>query len=210
MAKTIIFDFDGTLVDSLPVVIQIAQDTIDQDSVDLTIPEYEQLRNMSMREIIKYSGIPYYKIPALLVRGKKLLSERLHELKVFPGIPEMLKGLHDGGHTLCVVSSNSEANIRAVLQREGVEEYFAGVYGNVGLFTKSRVFKVVLRDQKVKAEDTMYVGDEVRDIEAAKKSHIRIVSVTWGYNGEQILSKYQPNFLAHTPAELAARLSSPA
>lgn len=206
MGKTIVFDFDGTLVNSLPVVIEIAQTVI--GGLTITPDEINALRNMSARDVIKYSGIPYYKIPRLLLRGKKLLSQRLGELRIFSGIPVVIKSLHAAGYTLCVVSSNSEENIRRVLAQEDIEQYFSGVYGNVGLFTKSRVFRTVLRDQKIKAHQTIYVGDEVRDIEAAKKAGIPIISVTWGYNGEQILQKYQPNYLAHTPSELQTILES--
>lgn len=200
MRGTIVFDFDGTLVDSLPVVIEIAHEVT--GGLTITPAEIEALRNMSARDVIKYSGIPYYKIPKLLLRGRKILSRRLGELGTFAGISDVVKTLAQSKFNLCVVSSNSEENIRRVLKREGIEQYFTGVYGNVGLFTKSRVFKVVMRDQKVATDQMIYVGDEVRDIEAAKKAGIPIVSVTWGYNGEQILQKYQPTHLAHTPTEL--------
>lgn len=198
--KHIIFDFDGTLVDSLPVIIEIANEMV--PNLEITRQDIAMLREMSAREVIKYSGVPYWRLLRLMVRGKKILGGRLDELKVFKGVPEMLKELHKQGYVMSVVSSNSEANIRKVLKREGVEDYMAAVYGNVGLFNKSRVFKVVLRKQQAVASDAVYVGDEVRDIEAAKKSGIAIVSVAWGYNGKKILQKYQPDYLADTPKQL--------
>lgn len=198
--KHIIFDFDGTLADSLPVVIEIAREVVPK--LDLSDQEIAQLRNMSAREVIKYSGIPYWRLLRLLMKGKKLLSARLDELQIFPGIAEVLKQLHAKGFQVAVVSSNTEENIRKVLHREKIESYVAGVYGNLGLFNKSRAFKAVLRDQRAQAHDAIYVGDEVRDIEAAKRGHIPVISVTWGYNGEDVLKKNQPTYLAHTPQEL--------
>lgn len=198
--RHIIFDFDGTLVDSLPVIIEIANEMV--PNLEVSKKDIAMLREMSAREVIKYSGVPYWRLLRLMVRGKKILGGRLDELKIFKGIPEMLKTLHEQGYPMSVVSSNSEVNIRKVLKREGVEDYMTAVYGNVGLFNKSRVFKSILRDQKVARHNAIYVGDEVRDIEASKKAKIPIVSVTWGYNGEKIIKRYQPTYIAHTPNEL--------
>ncbi len=198
--RHIIFDFDGTLADSLPVVIRIAQELV--PDVDLSEKEVAMLRNMSARDIIKYSGIPYWRLLRLIIKGKRLLGQRLDELTVFPGIPEVLKGLHKQGYQISVVSSNTEATINKVLKREKIDSYVSGVYGNLGLFNKARAFKTVLRDQKASPRDAVYVGDEVRDIEAAKRGGIPIISVTWGYNGEAILKKYHPTYMAHTPQQL--------
>ncbi len=202
--KHVIFDFDGTLVDSLPVVVRIANQMV--PGLNLTDAELAKVREMPAREIIKYSGVPYWKLLRLMMKGKRILGQRLDELKAFKGIDEVIKTLHKAGFQISVVSSNSEENIRNVLKREGIEAYFAGVYGNVGLFNKSRVFRVVMKDQKAVATDVIYVGDEVRDIEAAHKGGLPVISVSWGYNGQAILDKYKPTYLVHTPKELLATI----
>ena len=206
--KQVIFDFDGTLVDSLPLVVRIANQMVPK--LNITDDELAKIREMPAREIIKYSGIPYWQLLRLMIKGKKIMSQHLDELKVFKGIDELIKNLHKKGFQISVVSSNTEDNIRKVLKREGIEQYFSGVYGNVGLFSKYRVFKTVLKHQKATAADAIYVGDEVRDIESARKGHIAVISVTWGYNGEAILSKYHPNYLAHTPQQLLQIISKEA
>jgi phosphoglycolate phosphatase len=206
--KHVIFDFDGTLVDSLPVVVRIVNEVL--PDLDLDDKKLAVMRELPPREVLKYSGVPYWRLAQLLIKGKRILSKRLDELKVFPGIDEVIKKLHKDGYQICVVSSNSEDNIRQVLKRDGIEKYFAGVYGNVGLFNKTRAFKVVLKDQKTTASNAIYIGDEVRDIEAAHKGNIDIISVTWGYNGQKILKKYQPTYLATTPQELLKTITQAA
>lgn len=198
--KYVIFDFDGTLADSLSVAVAIAREL--EPSVNLDDDEIAELRNMPARQIIKRSGIPYFRLAKLLIKGKRILAQRLDEVKIFPGIPEVLQDLHKQGYKIAVVSSNTEATIRSVLEREGIDQYITEVYGNIGLFNKARAFKAVLRDQDITPDQAIYVGDEVRDIEAAKRGHIPIISVTWGYNGEKILAKYEPTYLVHTPKEL--------
>lgn len=206
MNKHVIFDFDGTLVDSLPVVIEIANQMVPQ--LNLNKREIDMLREMPAKEIIKYSGIPYWRLPRLLLKGKKLLAVRLKELSLFPGMADVLKQLSRAGYQISVVSSNSEEIIRAVLKHEGVEGYIAGVYGNVGLFSKSRAFKAVLKDKKAKLSDAVYLGDEVRDIESAQKTGLTIISVTWGYNGQKILSSYKPDYLATKPSQLVQTIQT--
>jgi phosphoglycolate phosphatase len=49
----------------------------------------------------------------------------------------------------------------------------------------------------------MYIGDEVRDIDAAKKAEVAAVSVTWGYNTEEVLTKNNPKIIIKTPSELS-------
>ncbi len=198
--KHVIFDFDGTLVDSLPVVLRIARKMV--PGLNWSQDEIQKVRNMPAKEVIKYSGLSYWQLARLMLKGKKIMSGHLDELKVFPGMHQAIRSLQTSGYQLSVVSSNSEAIIRQVLKREKIEDCFVGVYGNVGLFSKSRVFKVVLKDQKAVASDAIYVGDEVRDIDSAHKSGIPIISVTWGYNAEPILTKSQPTYLAHNPQEL--------
>jgi phosphoglycolate phosphatase len=204
--KHIIFDFDGTLVDSLPVVIQIAQQMV--PGVDLSPSQIEKLRQLPAKALIKQSGIPYWRFPRLLLKGKKLLAARLDQLKLFPGIAPALQQLHQDGYGLSVVSSNSEPIIRQILRREGVEPYFDGVYGNIGLFSKTRAFKVVLRDRRLARGQAVYVGDEVRDIESAHKAQLPVVAVSWGYNGQTILQKYQPTRLITKPSQLVEALES--
>jgi len=196
----VIFDFDGTLVDSLPVVVRIANHMV--PDLNLGPEELEKVRVMPARELIKYSGIPYWKLARLLFKGKKIMAQHTDELKVFSGIHQVIRDLQKDGFQVSVVSSNSERIIREVLRREGIEDCFVGVYGNVGLFNKARVFKTVLKDQKAKAHDAIYVGDEVRDIDAAHRGRIPVISVTWGYNAESVLVKNKPTYLVHTPKEL--------
>ena len=55
---------------------------------------------------------------------------------------------------------------------------------------------------KIDKSKAYYIGDETRDIEAAKKNHIKSIAVTWGYNSETALEKYDPSYIAKTPKDL--------
>lgn len=204
--RHVIFDFDGTIVDTLPVALAIVRQVLPE--VDVSEARLKELRELPARDVIKKSGISKWRQLRLLIQGKKLLSQHLDDLKAFKGIDQAIQQLHQAGFIISVVSSNSESNIRYVLKREGIERYVHSVYGNVGLFSKARVFRVVLRDQKATASQAIYVGDEVRDIDAARRAGIPIVSVTWGYNTERVLKKFRPDFLVSTPAALVKAITT--
>lgn len=198
--KHVIFDFDGTIADGLPVIIELAQEMV--PGFDLSKDEIEKLRNMSARQVIKYSGIPYWKLLRMLVKGKKVFAQRIAEVTFFTGMPEVIEQLYKDGYQLSIVSSNSESTIRTMLKRNKIDEYITVIYGNLGLFSKSRAFKKVLKKQRADKTNTICVGDEVRDIEAAKKTGLPIASVTWGFNGKEILTKTKPTYLVDTPKQL--------
>lgn len=196
--RRVIFDFDGSLANSLPVAIEIAEEIL---GFEITDEEIQHYRNMTAMQILKEAKIPVYKLPGLLVKGKAILRKRTDEIKIFDGLDKIVKELSKE-HTLFVVSSNGLGIINAFLDQHKIDKYFAGVYGNVGIFSKAQALKKVVKKEGFAPEDAVYIGDEVRDIEAAKKVGMPIVSVVWGYNGEQIIKKYKPNYIAKKPADI--------
>lgn len=195
--KHIVFDFDGTLADSMPVIISIAEDILGRT---LNVDDIQRYRNMTAKEVLKDAKIPLYKVPGYLVKGRPLMLRRMGEVKLFKGLEQVLQDLYDKDYALFVVSSNSVGVINKFLKQHQLEGYFQGIYGNVGLFSKAQAIKKVLKREGFSVDDAVYVGDEVRDIEAAKKIGMPIISVTWGYNGTELLKKYKPDYLVDKPS----------
>lgn len=196
--KHLIFDFDGTLADSMPVILSIAEEML---GIEITEQEIQHYRNMTAKQVLKEAKIPLYRVPGLLVKGKTIMSGRVGDVTMFDDFETILKQLSKE-HKLYVVSSNGIGIITSFLKRHKVRQYFTNVYGNVGLFSKAQALKKVMKREGFSASDAMYVGDEVRDIEAARKVGLPIISVTWGYNGEKILKKYKPTYLVDSPKQI--------
>jgi phosphoglycolate phosphatase len=197
----VIFDFDGTLADSLLTILEIFNElsVIDRQ---LTEEDIQTLRNLPPIAAAKHLGIPLWRAPGLLVKGRAALAQRLTDLELFPGMADVLAQLDKDGHQLFVISSNSLGNVRLFLKHHGVKGHFQKLYGGVGIFGKSTVLKRVLKTHQLDPAQTYYVGDETRDVEAAKKAGVKSVAVTWGYNGTQILGRYNPDYLANKPKDL--------
>jgi len=201
--KAILFDFDGTIADThdafLEIVNRLASEfgypTVDHQEV-------ERLKQLSSADIIKYSKISPFKIPFLLKRLKKELGKQISTLKPYLDIREVLIFLKKKGYTLGIVTSNHRDNVLIFLQNNDLAEFFDFVCAGTTLFGKNRIINRVLKDNHWNAEEVIYIGDETRDISAAKKSQLTMISVGWGFSSPTILQEYQPDFLVYHPSEL--------
>jgi HAD superfamily hydrolase (TIGR01549 family) len=200
MMQNLIFDFDGTLANTLPLIISLVEQWSITDE-KFSVEKIEQLRDMPAQEAMKAAGIPLRKLPGLITRGRKELLEKLDKAKPFNKIPDTVEKLAEN-HTLFVMSSNSDENIRHFLNRYDMQKHFKAIYGGVSIFGKKRMLKKILREQKLDPKTCVYIGDETRDIEAAYRTGLPVIAVAWGYNSKRILSVYQPNYLVHEPEDL--------
>ncbi len=201
MAATLIFDFDGTIADSFPLIVELFYELTGQPAIT-DQQRINRLRQLSLRQVLKELDVPLLRMPMLLMRGKARMHQRIGEVKPFPGIEKALRALRDDGHRLFILSSNSEANIRSFLQKEHIAEYFEHVQGGAGVLHKASALKKIMHKYDLDPAKSFYIGDEVRDIIAAHKIDVRIVSVAWGFNGREALAAHEPFALLYRPAEL--------
>lgn len=201
--KIILFDFDGTLADTLDAIVRITNHLAGDFGFQPATPQdIENLRNLTSLQIVKNSGIPLIKIPFLLHRVKIELNHEIQQLKPIEGIKEVLIELKKLGYKLGIVTSNSEENVKLFIEKNGWQNLFEYLYSTTTLFGKSQVIKKFLDREKINLKDAIYVGDETRDIEAAKKINIKVVAVSWGFNSKQVLVDSHPDFAIDRPDEL--------
>jgi phosphoglycolate phosphatase len=203
MVKTIIFDFDGTIADSFELMLEIAEEIagVERPS-DEVIEHYKQFQ---LTKVVRELRIPIRRIPRLILHGRQKMHERIHEIKPFKGMPEVLEKLHaHPDYHLLVMSSNSEQNVRTFLRANNLERYFDNVEGNVGVFNKASALRKTLRHNRLEPKACYYVGDEVRDVIAASKAGVEPVAVSWGYQARNALETYHPFAIVDKPSELLA------
>ncbi|GGJ54504.1 HAD hydrolase-like protein [Deinococcus roseus] len=203
----VIFDFDGTLVDSRKVFLTVYNQLARQNRfVPLTDDNLEAMRSLSIRERCQQMGIPMYRLPWLGLQLAKQYRQHLDQIQFNPGIKEMLQDLHSRGHPIWVLSSNSEDNIRQFFRQEGIESWLRGVYSSNRIFGKAQQLQQLMRREKVQKNDMLYVGDEERDILACQQAGVKIAAVTWGYDPLSLLQKARPDVLISDPQELLGHL----
>ncbi|MGH7233862.1 MAG: HAD hydrolase-like protein, partial [Candidatus Saccharimonadales bacterium] len=164
-----------------------------------------ELRNnhTSLREAIRMLDLPRWRGAWLLKRGRKMMAKDIHDIPLIDGMDEALAKLHAAKFEMFIVTSNSKRNVERFLSIRGVLGDFKAVYGGAGMFSKQRLIRKALKQNRLAPGSVVYVGDEVRDIESAKAINMPIIAVTWGFNTEQLLLQYQPTLIARTPKQLA-------
>lgn len=204
MFKTVIFDFDGTLADSLAAIVivvgQLAKQFKQEKLLKTPIGE---LRDKTVLELIKQFKIPFYRLPFLLNQGRRLLVNEVSRIKIFPGIEQTLKQLRLKNINIGVLSSNSEKNIKKVFEDKGIKKFFEFIHSEFNLFGKDKALLHIIKQYHLDKNQTIYIGDEVRDIEACKKIGLKVIAVSWGFNSRKILKKYQPDFIVGRPGEIS-------
>lgn len=189
-----IFDFDGTLADSFPWFCSVLDQTADKFGLNRVKPdEIPSLRELSSYDALKQLGVPFYKLPAISTFMRGLAVEGIPHIPMFAGAADALAALHAGGVHLALVSSNAEAAVRAVLgpAAELIDRYACGS----SLFGKSQKFQAVLNALRLPRTEAIAIGDEIRDIDAARKTHLAAGSITFGYNSRDALRRHHPDYL---------------
>ncbi|QMU31372.1 HAD-IA family hydrolase [Adhaeribacter radiodurans] len=208
MIKYIVFDFDGTLVDSKSVFISVFNQlarkyklkTMEADNIDY-------LRQLSIKERCQYLGLPLYKLPFLSAEFLRLYKNSMKDVILIEGIKNLVDQLTQQGYTLAIISSNSKENIQHFLQANQIHTINL-IYSSPNIFGKDRVIKKFLKTYRLNPEEVVYVGDEGRDIVACKKNNIKVIWVNWGYDIIEVASKEKPDFIANSPIEVAEIVNS--
>lgn len=204
--KTLIFDFDGTIADTLDRIFKIYNKMSAEFGYrKVNKKELEVLRNKTHFEILRKIGefdISIFKLPFIINRGREELAKEIGSFRPFSGIKETLRELKRQGVRLGILTSNSKNNVEVFLKKNNID-FFEFVYEK-NFFGKGRALKSLIKRHSIDKDQAVYVGDETRDVAAAKEAGVGSAAVTWGFNKREILEKQKPDFLLEKPGELTA------
>lgn len=196
MAKSvkIVFDFDGTLADSWGEMVKVLKEfrpEIGQNELNV-FREYGAARaikklNLSLREVL-----------VMMVKVNGIMKKSMDKVKPFVGIKELLENLRERKIEIGILTSNNKSNIEEWLKINEIKVDW--VVAERTLLSKDKKIK------RVADENTVYVGDEVRDIEACQRIGVPVVAVTWGVNSKKALIEAKPDYLAESVRDLEKSL----
>ncbi|MBQ2315650.1 MAG: HAD hydrolase-like protein [Treponema sp.] len=193
MKPIILFDFDGTLADSVSLGIDLLNTYAGKFGYR-TI-DCEKSKGLSALQLMGVAGIRFWKLPYLMCFFRKKIAEQAAQIQLISGIGELLAELRKSDFELGILTSNSAATVTAFLHKYGLESYFSYVKTDVSLFGKKRAIRSARRKTR---KSIVYVGDELRDVEACRKTGTPVVSVSWGFNTADVLERSNPGCVAET------------
>ena len=203
MITQVVFDLDGTLINSLDIFIKVGNQIAEKYGYPPFSEErIKELMMLPMKKRIQILKIPKFKLPKLGIEALNIFKEYVAEVELIIGVREMLECLHKQGYRLSIVSSNSLDNINAFLETNQLK-LFDNIQSSRGLFDKHVTIKKLISKMGVKKDEVIYVGDECRDVEACKKVGIKVISVLWGFDPRELLEKENPDFIVSNPNELS-------
>ena len=167
MKRAIIFDFDGTLADTFGIFVELL-DSMTKQTKHLDSDAIESLRELSASDAMRKLHISPLRAPLLLYDGRRLMLKYADKIELFPGIIECVQSLSTT-YDLYILSSNGSDVIAKTLERAGLSDCFHKIYAGTGLSGKARRIQKLCREQELLVGDCVYVGDEVRDIDACRK-----------------------------------------
>src|SRR5262249_1618115 len=188
-----IFDLDATLPDSFPCFPSVLNGVADRFGFrSVAFDEVEALRRIGPRELLKHLDVPRWKLPLIADHMRRLKAQHLHDIPLFPGAREMLQVLAGAGVKLALVSSDSKANARTQLGAAAAA-LFSHYACGASLFGKAAKFRHVVKRSGV--APAIAIGDELRDIDAARAAGIACGAVTWGYADPTALRAQKPDHM---------------
>jgi phosphoglycolate phosphatase len=205
--KFVIFDFDGTIANTLPFSFQkfleIAKLFQIDDLNDREI--INEIRSKSYQELLKGRfKKSLLKLPVVigLIKNMQIeLEKTIETIKIFSGIKKTLRDLVKNGYKLAIISSNRKESINKFIRLNKIE-VFDFVHGKTDLFRKADYLNKFLKDYKLKKTDVIYVGDEIRDIKACQKAGIKMIGVAWGLHTVKALQRNKVDYIVYKPSEI--------
>jgi len=201
----VILDLDGTLVDSFPWFLRNVNDVADRFGFRRVAEgDVEALRHASTREILSRLEVPLWRLPVIARHMRRLKAEQAASIALFDGADTMLRNLAEAGLRLALVSSDSEANARVKLgEAASLFDYYDC---SASIFGKPAKFRRILARTGVDAAQTIAIGDETRDIEAARAAGTACGAVTWGYAAPNALKALGPDVIFERMDDIARSL----
>jgi phosphoglycolate phosphatase len=168
--------------------------------------ELDLLRGYSAWQLMEHIDVAMWQVPMIAQFVRRRMAERVDAVTLFPGVHEALEDLARRDVTLAIVSSSTEASIRHVLGAR-LSALVSDYRCSVSIFGKRPKLRQVLAATGIPAPKAIKIGDEIRDLKAARGEGIAFGGVAWGFTAPGALQAAGPEVMFSQVDEIAALLA---
>ncbi len=209
MKKLIIFDLDGTLLDTIADLGTACNHALESKGYHKhPIAAYPYMVGNGVRKLVERAqpDATPEEIDELLVLFREYYDEHCTDLtKPYPGVPELLSDLSANGVALAVATNKYQSAARKIIDHFFPDIPFVAVLGQVDdrpVKPDPSIDFAVLLEHPTPKKDTLHVGDSAVDIETARRACIDSVGVTWGFRPITELRRAYADHIVCSPADV--------
>jgi phosphoglycolate phosphatase len=200
--KVVLFNFNGTIVNTKFLAISIFNDIAKQRGYkEINEENIQYLSSLSVTQRCKALGVPVYQMFPIGINIKQKYQRYIADLEPAPGMYNLLQDLKIKGYQLGFITSNSRDVVKSFLINNSMD-IFDYEYYSYNPFMKARRISNFLKKNSLDANHVLYVGDELRDINAAKRNHVFSIAVSWGYDSVDLLNTGHADYVAQKPEDI--------
>ena len=206
----ILFDVDGTLIDSAPGIINTLEEVFHKMGVDITGVNLRRYLGPPLRK----SFGEHFTDPAKIEEATELYRVSYHEKgshegDPYPGVPEMLRRLKDAGLILCTATSKPTEVVTPILEEHDLAplfDFIGGASMDESRDTKTDVVRYVLSQPILTGKRVLMVGDRNDDMRGAADCGLDAGAVLYGYGSREELEPFHPVLFASSCEDLADQI----
>lgn len=208
----IIFDWDGTLVNSIEWITRCLQNAAKH--CNLSVPDSQAAKDVIGLSIKKAMHALFPDTDEKTL--EQLVASYSHEYHsksidrndLFPGVYDMLVQLNQEGYQLAVATGKTRVGLQHALQATETEDLFCTTRCADETASKPdpRMLREIIQHTQTTNERTLMVGDSIHDLQMAVNAHISFIAVSCGAHSEDFLQQYNPLLCLQQPAQLLVHL----
>lgn len=202
MSKVILFNFNGTLVNTKSLAIDIFNEIAERRGYKkINNKDIHYLSTLSIRDRCKRLDVPIYQMPWVGLQIKQRYQQYIPNLKSVDGINEVLHELKQKGFRLGFLTTNSRVVTTQFLINNSIN-IFDYTHYSFNPFSKAKDISSFLKSNGLNHQEVIYIGDELRDIKASKKNQLCCIATSWGYDSIELLNEGHADYIAQQPNDI--------
>jgi pyrophosphatase PpaX len=207
----VLFDLDGTLIDSIDLILKSAQFAFAKCGLDCP-SDAEWLTGVGRPLPVMFGHFAPGRESDLIAAYREFQMANHDQLvTAYPGVPEMLEALATAGHRMGIVTSKVSTLAMRGLTLTGIDRHFETVIGmDLCKRHKPDPEPVMIALERLSSgpKGAWFIGDSIHDMESGNAAGVGTVGALWGPFNEQDLAPSRPKFLAVTPSDVVTLVTS--